>query len=416
MAINTSFVNNPLVASLGGALGLGPILGEAADMDGANPGADPQAPKPAASKPNVPMYKTRPYVPPLLHAGGGVRPGVGTTAPAGATMDPAVLQNPGVQALLGQFGVSTEDTHPDGHLFIHNPEAFQNHPVIAGMLENGLSGLAAYQGTGRDTAETVGNIARSVLGADAMHAAQYNSQVQAPFQAAAQIAGLQKASLDQKNVQSEIDTRAQLANDKDYYQTQVIGAREDAIAARQQAHDAGLDPEIAGKQLYYQNAKAALVKQYGSEDKIPPAAILKLADNWRSSKDVAHQEAVQTTANARTTAAGISASARAQKIDQHLSTNDPEYKSLKDQYSRVDKEYSAMQNAPPAASRTIDGKQVMKGSTAWRNYLGQIAQRRSTLDSQLKNKINTTGQAMDANGGALPPTAPSGVNTNPFRH
>jgi len=183
-----AFTDNPTVQAMMQATGL--------DGQLASSGATPSSPIGALSSANIPKspqmrpeyQEARPPVNPRFAGPGNVRPTFHVPGTEPGLMDAATLQSPNVHDLLGYYGV-TAPQNIDDHLFIHDPDAFKKHPVIANMIERGLGGLANYH-TGQDTAETLSNIAGSVVGNDAMHAQAYNNRAMAPIMQAQQIGAL----------------------------------------------------------------------------------------------------------------------------------------------------------------------------------------------------------------------------------
>src|ERR1700744_539716 len=139
-----AFIDNPIISALGSSLGLSPLFaaaGSPTDSSGETPAPAPTV-KPGVTKQNIPPYRNRPYIPRNESgSAGGVLPGGQIPSAAPGVMDYDTLQSPEVQKLLGQYGVHPTDTPPDPNLFVHNPEAFVKHPVLAGLLEHGLRGI-----------------------------------------------------------------------------------------------------------------------------------------------------------------------------------------------------------------------------------------------------------------------------------
>jgi hypothetical protein len=192
-----AFINNQLIGSIAGAIGLGHII----------PGADP-AVAAGHSPQNNPSYKDRPYTPrnmslPDPSARGAV--GSGTPVAPGE-MDPSDQNNPTVADLLNHFGV-----HPlqqvDPHLFIHNAQAWANHPIMSGVLDGLLSG-AANTKSGDTIGENISNVAQGIAATHAQQAAQVNTQIQAPMQQAMQVAQLQDEVGKQKLNSAQVDETA----------------------------------------------------------------------------------------------------------------------------------------------------------------------------------------------------------------
>lgn len=189
-----SFTDNPVISALGDQLGLGGVFA-AIKGGGAAAAPAPAAPpavKPGVTKPNIPNYRERPYIPrnETGSPGGGVRPGGGVLTPPG-TMDPSTLQDPKVAALLGQYGVTPPSTPPNPNMFITNPEAYNRHPILAGLLEHGL-GAAANSHEGSNWFQSLLGGIRGGQEYEAQRSTSYNNQLMAPFQQAAAVGGLQK--------------------------------------------------------------------------------------------------------------------------------------------------------------------------------------------------------------------------------
>lgn len=234
-----AFVDNPTISALGSAIGLGPLFNTAsngaASPSAPTPGAPTnlfaqgptaadnsqelaqniQPPKPTApahSAQNVPIYKGRPYLPHIIGnqgGSGGVRPGAGVQTTPGV-MDPATLQSPEVQALLKSYGVTPTTAAPDPNLFIHNANAFQRHPVAAGLLERGLEG-AANMHVGDNFLDSFSGTLKGNQEAQAQRAQQANAQTMAPINQALAVQSLLHGK-------QQMDLETQKANDdKDYH-------------------------------------------------------------------------------------------------------------------------------------------------------------------------------------------------------
>jgi hypothetical protein len=95
---------------------------------------------------------------------------------------------------LGQFGLSLPQNPNPFILFNNNPGGFaQNHPRVAGALDNAAGVLANMGPTSMSAGDNISNVARGLMGNRAMHQQYLMQQYQAPFQLASQIAGLQQA-------------------------------------------------------------------------------------------------------------------------------------------------------------------------------------------------------------------------------
>src|SRR6202012_4285884 len=79
---------------------------------------------------------------------------------------------------------------PDPNLFVYNPEAFVKHPVLAGLLEHGLRGIA-YSHPGLNFFQSLVGGVRGIQEGDAASAQQQNNQLEAPFRQASEVASLQ---------------------------------------------------------------------------------------------------------------------------------------------------------------------------------------------------------------------------------
>ena len=130
----------------------------------------------------------------------GFSPGAVPNMPG--IMSPDVLMHPAVQQLLGQYGVTPEQLQgtvqsasPD--LFITNPAAHANHPVLSGMVERALEGLAFTHGS-RTVGEGLSNVAQGMLEAQQARAEKYNNQLMMPFAQASQVAQLQNIQTHQQ--------------------------------------------------------------------------------------------------------------------------------------------------------------------------------------------------------------------------
>jgi hypothetical protein len=96
---------------------------------------------------------------------------------------------------LGQFGLSLPQNPNPFILFNNNPGSFaQNHPRIAGGLDNAAGVLANMGPTSMSAGDNISNVARGLMGNRAMHQQYLQQQYQAPFQLASQIGGLQSVN------------------------------------------------------------------------------------------------------------------------------------------------------------------------------------------------------------------------------
>lgn len=321
-----SFIDNPVISSLGNALGMGGLF---AEMGGAGASPDPAeapTPKPGASKPNIPEYRNRPYIP-RPENGGGVTPGVagGGNPITPGEMSPETLQDPKVQSLLGQYGVHPSQTPPDPNLFIHNPDAWAKHPVLSGLLERGLGGLA-YAHEGNNFLQSLTGGVKGMQEYEAARGAQVNSQLMAPLLQAHQVADLQHQSDLHNAALDEIKYHeGQLANQK--LTAGSKAARLAAIAPRpnkstggmmtlqgdiddpstlhwEDAPELGQDEELANKNSYFHNATAAAIaanRAAGKPDNLTDDQRITIANHWTEQQSVAKSAGSRSVVDERST-------------------------------------------------------------------------------------------------------------------
>lgn len=341
-----AFIDNPVIAALGNQLGLGGVF--AAASGATDPtlatGEGPPTPiRPGTSKPNIPPYKERPYIPKAegtLPRSGGVSPGGMNPITPGA-MDPATLQDPNVQAMLGQYGVHPTTAPPDPNLFIHNPQAFQNHPVIAGLLEHGLEGLA-YAHPGQNFLQSLIGGVQGMQEAGAARGQQVNAQTMAPILQAQQIASLQhmgdqhnestavqnyhdimgqaavqNAQNNAKNAQTRSERAAMIAPRKNTDGTSSVwsGDANEGQGGWVVDPTLGVDGELHAKNQYYTGAAhdVAVKKYNGDVSKLNGSDWLGIDANYQRTMSLskgASNQLVHTQDNAtRTTDAQIRAGA-----------------------------------------------------------------------------------------------------------
>lgn len=186
-----SFIDHPVIASLAGAIGLGGLTNQG------NPLVASAAPKvaPKASPQNQPEYRQARFFDPRSPQGarGGVPSGMPTEPGA---MSPDVQNNPTVMDLLQHFGVHPQQEIDPG-LFIHNAHAWAAHPVMSGVLDGLLGGLANTKGS--DTVgEGLSNVAQGLAATHDQQVQHVNAQLQMPYQQAMTVASLQDAKQKQE--------------------------------------------------------------------------------------------------------------------------------------------------------------------------------------------------------------------------
>lgn len=423
-----SFSDNPLIATLGSAIGLGDTFADASLAAGnqaaaaASPTVAPAAvvPKGVSAK-NVPEYKNRPYIP--QNEGRGVGPGATAIGlpPEVGMMDPDTLQNPTVQHLLGQYGVDASNVHPNPNVFLTNPAAYNRHPVIANAIERGLEGFANYQ-PGVDTASTISNVARSVLGANAMRAQAVNAQVQAPFQTAQAIGNLQMNQLQQQNINSEMANRQAMQqhyqnvdDTNDFYKTESLRLRDEHNKATAATSAAKIDPYTRmANDLTDLNTQAWAQKNGKDVSEIPPdvrAAIVQDAAQRASMAKAAGANAGKhITADATVTAAGIRAGATTNAASIRANSAGAGGGTGNKQAQNEIKQHQAAINkmdSHGAGTVFVDpdtGKFLNPGSARWN------AVRKSHVD-----RINQLSGGQSPQTQSAPVQAPSSSGGNPFR-
>lgn len=424
-----AFIDNPIISALGGELGLGGVFA-AAGSPPATPETDSAGNpiKPAVSKPNVPPYRNRPYIPRVEGGGtqprGGVQPGLNPVAPGG--MDPATLQDPKVKAMLGQYGVTPPTTPPDPNLFIHNPAAFQQHPVMSGLLERGLEGLA-YAHPGANFFQSLMGGVQGMQEAGAARGQQVNAQTMAPVQQAQAIAGLQKLGDEHENSLSEQHYRQGML-DVANKNAVTKGDRAAMTPPRKNADGSmstwdpssntwqvdsslGRDEEAFQKNQYFSGAvhQIAADNHNGDISQITPDEYSTIHQKWEKMQSMAKGAATMRDTDVRSG-------------DSHYRTDHPsaggagrpgyvspqsklQYNELTNQENEVGGTIKAVTNAKGLVTDDT-GKIVVAGSAAHKAYLGRL-QARQTQIRQQKAVIDGSSTA--------PPPAKFSAG-NPFAH
>lgn len=420
-----AFIDNPIISALGNELGLGGVFaaasGQPPDNTASPEGSYPV--KPGMSKPNIPPYRNRPYIPRPETQGrtGGVSPG-GAPEVAPGTMDPSTLQDPNVRAMLGQYGVTPSTTPPDPNLFLHNPQAFANHPVLSGLLERGLEGLAYSHPGGNFLQSLVGGV-QGMGQANAARAEQVNAQTMAPVQQAQQIAGLQKLGDEHQTAQAEIQYHQAMAKAA----TQNSETRRDhaaAIPPRKNTDGTsstwnpdtdkwevdsslGVDQEMAHKNAYYVGAAHDLAaKKYnGDLTQLTGQDHANIIANFEKQQSLAKGASSQLVEGQRAAttlkAAGIRAGGEGK-----ISPKDKlQYQDLNSQDAELGRRLNEATNAKSLLTDE-SGNLVVPGSKAHKAYLGRLQARRANVQAA---KQAITG------GGSIP-AAPTLSPNNPFAH
>jgi hypothetical protein len=191
-----NFLDNPLVGAIAGAMSSaypeGPVSAVTQQLVNPPVGPKSEVPKPAvapnrveSTRESMQVRERYPQAKPIAGTRGlgpGVG-GIGMNLPG--VMSPETLMHPETQALLSQYGVSPEQATEaaqtaNPNLFIQNPQAFQKHPVLAGLVERGLEGAAFTQGS-RTWGEGISNVAQGLLNAQGARADKYKQSVNDAF-------------------------------------------------------------------------------------------------------------------------------------------------------------------------------------------------------------------------------------------
>lgn len=263
----SSFIDNPVVSSLAGALGLGSLT-QAGNTNPLVASATTQ-PKvaPKASAPNQPEYRQArffdPHAPQTAQRGSA--PGSLPTEPG--ALSPDVQNNPTVMDLLNHFGVHPQQQIDPG-LFVHNADAWANHPVMSGVLDGLLGGLANTRGS--DTlGEGLSNVAQGLEATHDQRLAHVNAQLMMPYQQAMTVASLQ----DQAGKQSLQEAQQKEAISRSNYYDDLLDANQKKV---QTTADAGVK-----KAQITANGRAAMqaAKPLGVDQQVYQTAVKKhLAD------------------------------------------------------------------------------------------------------------------------------------------
>jgi len=111
---------------------------------------------------------------------------------------------------LGQYGLSPlAPSQVQQNTVLPNTGFFGNHPRLSRMLEGGIYGAAASQGS-NTWGEGIQSVANSLIAGPRMQAAAYQQQFEKPFQAARMLEGMEDVSQKRELTEAEIQrTRAQ---------------------------------------------------------------------------------------------------------------------------------------------------------------------------------------------------------------
>jgi hypothetical protein len=294
-----AFYDNPLIASLGNAVGLSPLF---AGADGNSTPAPPTAAPPQQVKaPSTPpptseMHSpTRPYMPPRGLQPGANGAGYEAIPQMTGTASPEEYNDPQVQALLQHFGQSGQMPNVDPRLFVHGAFA-QNHPHIADAIDGALSGAAFTQGSST-WGEGISNVARGMLESNQAHAASVNNQLAMPFHQAQLVGQLQEMKQQEDLRQAQTQEAGQRGNyyDQmgDYKSAQEADHLETANKMadihqqivdlqKQKQVDSETSPQGIYSKAIAQGYAELLAKHGGDATKIPSKDLKFLADNYMS--------------------------------------------------------------------------------------------------------------------------------------
>lgn len=459
-----SFIDNPVIAGLGIQLGLGgvfdsmrsggspdPTSGEGNPAPTDQRGTGNPAPVPAASAPqaattirpghstpNVPEFRNRPYIPRPETGGqlrsGGVSPGGGVQNTPGV-MDPATLQSPQVKALLGQYGVQAPTTPPDPNLFIHNPQAFQNHPVMAGLLERGLDSLANAR-PGQNFFQSFTNSLQGNREAEAQRAAQVNAQTMAPISQAEAIQQLQ-SKLDAHNTatdnaayhQGMLNYYNKMADDKQdrylnvpprysketgQFQSLLPDSKSPTGVSWQIDDSLGRDEEAYQRHQYVTKGIQDIAdKKYGGDiSKVQPTEALGVVTDLESKLSLAKGAASIHNTDTRnatsTTNTQIRASSKSGGSGKLNDIQKTQLKELDSDDKNADSELGKAQNmSSPIVDENGNLAVSQKARAA---YIGRLQQRKQQND-QKRQSLLSGGSSRTA-----PQHAPAFSPSNPFVH
>lgn len=431
MAFDTgiSFVDNPLVQAIGSHLGMDGLFASKA-----------ASPAPAAATPPPP-----PKAPPVnevskvreskavrqsypraaggrgLGTGGGGQGGVGMNLPG--VMSPDTLMHPAVQQLLGQYGVSPDqlsDTvkNANPNLFVTNPSAFEKHPVMAGLLERGLEGLAFTKG-GDTIGENLSNVAQGVLNSQAARADKYNNQLMMPFQQASAVAGLKGEAARQQfeaaqaqRDQALVKHYADMDDTRQFIAEQNGQWRQQQEANRAMANHIKLlsDKRFSSLTPDQEAAFNGEIAQAGGLGKISDETFEKYAqmgsDNLFKAQEAGKNKRAEISAGAHITGAKISAASRP--------GSNHEYDDAKTKYNAAQKalhDFDANVARTNGFGMTDENGKVMnrQGRAAYRQRLmDTIKSAGDVMDSAAKN------QGLTVPGSGMTNTPPPGARVRDY--
>ena len=385
------FVNNPLVASIGAHLGLGGLLGNGTEA--ATQAAVPAQITPPKSGATMATMRderlqenlSRPKTVARAASTRGSQPGVAPNMPG--MMDSSTLMNPAVQAILSQYGQSPESVQrtvqnasPD--LFITNPAAHANHPVLSGMVERALEGLAFTHG-GNTVGESLSNIAQGMLTARQARAEKYNNQLMMPFAQAQQVANLQGTSLHQQYEDAEAkraNAQAEMYNQMPAYRQGLLDLRTQQESDKS-SYQAGmnhlklqLDPRFSAMSPEHSTAFQSAIQGAGGLGKLSDEDIEKWAQIGAADKQAAETAArlkVKGAPSGATGGRGRGGTASGKTPEA------AEYSAAGKDLGAFDKRYPFLFDSQATAVPDPDakGSVIMRGGTRWNELLAKRAEK-----------------------------------------
>ena len=412
------FVNNPLVASIGVHLGLGGLLGNGpeAAIQAAVP-AQITPPKSGATMATMRDERlqeslSRSKAVARAVSTGGSQPGGGANQPG--FMSAEVLQHPVVQALLGQMGQSPEsirhaiqNASPD--LFITDPAAHANHPVLSGMVERALEGLAFTHG-GNTVGESLSNIAQGMLTAQQARAEKYNNQLMMPFVQAQQVANLQGTDLHQKYEDAEAkraNAQAEMYNQMPEYRQGLLDLRTQQESDKA-SYQAGmnhlklqLDPRFSAMSSEHSTAFQSAIQEAGGLGKLSDADIEKWAQIG-----VTDKQAAETAAKLKVK--GAPSGATSGKTPEAA-----QYSAAGRDLAAFDKRYPFLFDSQATVVPDPDAKNniIMRGGTRWNELLTKRAEK-DARGQKAKATYESQQRGMAVPGSGM--TAPQAKSNDPL--
>lgn len=346
----------------------------------------------------------------------GSQPGAAPNMPG--MMDPSTLMNPAVQAVLSQYGQSPESVQrtvqnasPD--LFITNPAAHANHPVLSGMVERALEGLAFTHG-GNTVGESMSNVAQGMLTAQQARAEKYNNQLMMPFAQAQQVANLRGTGLHQQYEDAEAkraDAQAEMYNQMPAYRQGLLDLRTQQESDKA-SYQAGmnqlklrLDPRFSAMSPEHNTAFRSDIQEAGGLGKLSDEDIEKWAQIGAADKQAAETAARLKVKGAPSGATG--GRGRGGATDQNgFKIASTEYANAGKALAAFDKE-TAMLGKTPGPEPQEDGSTLLRGSTKWlqaRAAKRQQIQQQADAAKQRYESFAKPGSGMTnkGNGGARP--------------